>query len=118
MEGCFEKAEPLCPKTKLKNLLKKVSGVTRHSRNSLITGHAGTHNERQPAITFDEMKEFMLNQNVAKFKIPERLEVKDQFPMTQTGKVRKFQLREEVAQKLLEDKVITDDDFNVFIKKK
>jgi len=69
-------------------------------------------------ITFDEMKDFILGKNVAKFKIPERLEIVKQFPVTLTGKVRKYELREIIAKKLLDENAIAEDDFNRFTKKK
>ena len=36
-------------------------------------------------IDFEDMVQFMLDQGVAKFKIPERLELIDEFPLTPGG---------------------------------
>ncbi|WP_394933495.1 AMP-binding protein [uncultured Ilumatobacter sp.] len=45
-------------------------------------------------LTLDEIREFLLDQGVAKTYVPERLEVIDEMPMTPTGKVQKFALRD------------------------
>jgi len=68
-------------------------------------------------LTFDEMKDYMLEKNIAKFKIPERMVLIEQFPMTQTGKVQKYQLRDNIAKKLLDENLVTEDDYNTFLKK-
>jgi cyclohexanecarboxylate-CoA ligase len=46
------------------------------------------------SLTLDEIREFLLDQGVAKVYVPERLEVIDEMPMTPTGKVQKFALRD------------------------
>ena len=51
-------------------------------------------------ITFDEMVSFLLKKNIAKQKFPERLEIVDKFPMTPSGKVQKFVLRQDIRKKL------------------
>jgi cyclohexanecarboxylate-CoA ligase len=48
-------------------------------------------------LTFDEMIAFLETQRMAVWKLPERLELRDAFPMTPSGKVQKFLLREEIA---------------------
>ena len=45
-------------------------------------------------LTLDETRDFLLDQGVAKVYIPERLEVIEELPMTATGKVQKFTLRD------------------------
>jgi 2,3-dihydroxybenzoate-AMP ligase len=45
-------------------------------------------------LTFDELKEFLLAQRIAKFKLPERLEVLDEFPISPAGKILRRSLRE------------------------
>ncbi|MCU1643057.1 MAG: o-succinylbenzoate--CoA ligase [Nocardia sp.] len=46
-------------------------------------------------ITLEEMKEFLTNQRkIAIWKVPERIEFLDEFPVTATGKIQKFMLRE------------------------
>lgn len=52
------------------------------------------------SLTLDELKEFLLAKQIAKFKLPERLEVVDAFPLTPVGKVSKKDLRADVAEKL------------------
>jgi cyclohexanecarboxylate-CoA ligase len=47
-------------------------------------------------FTFEEMQKFLADKGVAKQYWPERLEVLDDFPKTPSGKIRKFELREQV----------------------
>ena len=51
-------------------------------------------------LTFDEMIAFLKGQRMAAWKLPERLELPDAFPMTPSGKVQKYLLREEIARLL------------------
>ncbi|MGH8910538.1 MAG: AMP-binding protein, partial [Egibacteraceae bacterium] len=48
-------------------------------------------------LTFDEMIAFLKAQRMAVWKLPERLEVRAAFPMTASGKIQKYLLREEIA---------------------
>jgi len=48
-------------------------------------------------LTFDEMIAFLREQRIAAWKLPERLEIRDAFPMTPSGKIQKYRLREEIA---------------------
>lgn len=48
----------------------------------------------------DDLKNFMMQKNIAKFKLPERLEVVKEFPLTSVGKVSKKALREDITEKL------------------
>lgn len=52
------------------------------------------------SISFEEMLEFLKGKKVAKFKLPERLELVESLPLTNVGKVDKKALREEITQKL------------------
>jgi cyclohexanecarboxylate-CoA ligase len=54
-------------------------------------------------ITFDELVSFLQKKNIAKQKFPERLEIVDKFPMTASGKVQKFILRQDIRKKLGEE---------------
>lgn len=54
-------------------------------------------------ITFDELVSFLQRKNIAKQKFPERLEIVDKFPMTASGKVQKFILRQDIRKKLGEE---------------
>lgn len=51
------------------------------------------------SIEYSELKEFFLNK-VARFKIPDRIELMEAFPTTPSGKIRKVQLREIMADKV------------------
>jgi len=52
-------------------------------------------------LTLDELARFLLDEKrIAKFKVPERLEVVDQFPLTTVGKVSKQALREAIRKTL------------------
>jgi non-ribosomal peptide synthetase component E (peptide arylation enzyme) len=48
-------------------------------------------------LTFDEMVAFLKDKRISAWKLPERLEVRDALPMTASGKVQKYRLREEIA---------------------
>lgn len=51
-------------------------------------------------ITLQELVDFLMTKNIAKFKLPERLEVVSEFPLSPAGKVFKRVLREDIAKKL------------------
>ena len=51
-------------------------------------------------VTLDEIKEFLLGQGLAIQKMPERLEVVPELPMTATGKIQKHRLRADIAEKV------------------
>ncbi len=48
-------------------------------------------------LTFEEMIDFLKAQRIAVWKLPERLEIREAFPMTPSGKIQKYRLREEIA---------------------
>lgn len=52
------------------------------------------------SITLEQLCEFLLHKKIAKFKLPERLEVVASFPLTSVGKVSKKDLRQRIAQQL------------------
>jgi 2,3-dihydroxybenzoate-AMP ligase len=52
------------------------------------------------ALTFAHLTEFLLAQNVAKFKLPERLELLPEFPVSGAGKIMRRTLREMIEVKL------------------
>jgi len=52
------------------------------------------------ALTLTEVVQYLDSKRVARQKYPERLETVTEFPMTPSGKVQKFRLREVVAEKL------------------
>jgi cyclohexanecarboxylate-CoA ligase len=49
------------------------------------------------ALTFEDMRHFLLGKQISRSYLPERLEVLDEMPMTPTGKIQKFALRERAA---------------------
>ncbi len=51
-------------------------------------------------LSFEELNEFLLERKIAKFKLPERLEVVDEFPLSPAGKILKRDLREDITRKL------------------
>jgi len=51
-------------------------------------------------LAFDELIQFLRQQNFAKFKLPERLEVVTEFPMSPAGKILRRQLKQIIADKL------------------
>ncbi len=51
-------------------------------------------------LTLDQLKEFLLEKKIAKFKLPERLEIVRSFPLTKVGKISKKALRERIASEL------------------
>ncbi|MBI5898318.1 MAG: AMP-binding protein [Rhodocyclales bacterium] len=56
------------------------------------------------ALAFDELIAFLRAQKIASFKLPERLEVVSQFPLSPVGKILKRQLREMIAAKIETEK--------------
>jgi 2,3-dihydroxybenzoate-AMP ligase len=51
-------------------------------------------------LSFDELVAFLRAQKIASFKLPERLELVAEFPLSPAGKILKRELRERVAAKL------------------
>ncbi|MHB1419101.1 MAG: AMP-binding protein [Bacillota bacterium] len=51
-------------------------------------------------LTFEEMVNYLAGYNLARQKLPERLEIMDAFPVTASGKVKKNELRRDIAAKL------------------
>ena len=52
------------------------------------------------SLTFDELIAFLRRQQIASFKLPERLEVMNELPVSPVGKILKRELREMIAAKL------------------
>jgi 2,3-dihydroxybenzoate-AMP ligase len=55
-------------------------------------------------LSFDELKKFLLGREIAKFKLPERLEVLPDFPLSTFGKVSKKKLVGMISQKMAAEK--------------
>jgi 2,3-dihydroxybenzoate-AMP ligase len=51
-------------------------------------------------LAFDELKNFLLGKEIAKYKLPERLEIFHDFPLSPFGKVSKKTLTEMISQKM------------------
>jgi 2,3-dihydroxybenzoate-AMP ligase len=62
-----------------------------------------TLKERE-SFTFKQMQEFLLSLGIAKFKLPERLEVLEEFPISPAGKILRRTLRDMIEAKLAEEK--------------
>jgi 2,3-dihydroxybenzoate-AMP ligase len=52
-------------------------------------------------LNFDELKTFLLDKEIAKFKLPERLEIMQDFPLSPFGKVSKKTLTEMISRKMV-----------------
>ena len=51
-------------------------------------------------LSLEELRQFMDGTGIARFKLPERLELVDRFPLTTVGKISKKDLRQIIAAKL------------------
>jgi len=54
-------------------------------------------------LELSEINEFLLSKQIARFKLPERLELVDSFPCTAMGKVSKQALRDRIARQIVEE---------------
>lgn len=54
-------------------------------------------------MTLHELCDFLLSREIAKFKLPERLEVVDAFPISPAGKILRRSLRERIEAKIAEE---------------
>ncbi len=56
-------------------------------------------------LTLDELNNFLVNERkIAKFKLPERLEIVDQLPVTHVGKINKKEIRKIIADKVSKER--------------
>lgn len=62
--------------------------------------------KRGCSLTLAELVAFLKEKEIAKFKLPERLEILDDFPVSTFGKVSKKQLGEMVAGKLRQERTV------------
>jgi non-ribosomal peptide synthetase component E (peptide arylation enzyme) len=58
---------------------------------------------KRPAPNLAELGEFMQAMGIAKYKIPERIETIEAFPLTKVGKADKAEMRAMIAKKLAEE---------------
>lgn len=56
--------------------------------------------KKNEILDLAEINTFLLDKKIAKFKLPERLEIVDSFPMTNIGKISKKELRVDIEKKL------------------
>lgn len=64
---------------------------------AFVTLHEGQR------LTLEELAAFLLARRIAKFKLPERLEVVESFPLSPAGKILRRELRTSIATKLAEE---------------
>ena len=55
------------------------------------------------SLDLDSLKDFLMSHEIAKFKLPERLEILDEFPLTTFGKVSKKDLVVMVSEKIRQE---------------
>ncbi|MCA8868317.1 MAG: AMP-binding protein [Rhodobacteraceae bacterium] len=48
-------------------------------------------------LNFEQLQDFLLKSKIAKFKLPERLEIIDEFPISPAGKILRKELRERIS---------------------
>ena len=51
-------------------------------------------------MTLEDLGAFLMTKKIAKFKLPERLEVVDEFPISPAGKILRRDLRERIEAKV------------------
>jgi 2,3-dihydroxybenzoate-AMP ligase len=54
-------------------------------------------------LRFDELKTFLLGKEIAKYKLPEHLEIMQDFPLSPLGKVSKKTLTETISRKMAKE---------------
>lgn len=59
-------------------------------------------------INFSEIIEFLKQQNIAKFKLPERVEVVKEFPLSPAGKILRRSLREKITEIIAQEKKLAN----------
>jgi 2,3-dihydroxybenzoate-AMP ligase len=58
---------------------------------------------RDKSLTLEQLVQFLMNEEIAKHKLPERLEILEDFPLSPFGKVSKKDLSERIALELREE---------------
>lgn len=61
---------------------------------------------KQCPLTFKDLTSFLLSRNIAKFKLPERLEIVDSFPISPADKILRRDLRVVIANKIAAEKAV------------
>ena len=86
------------PKVKAVTLVAMPDPVFGEKACAFVIPHAGQR------LSFDELILFLKQQNIASFKLPERLEIVAEFPVSPVGKILKRELRDQVASTLEQER--------------
>jgi 2,3-dihydroxybenzoate-AMP ligase len=97
--SCDEVENLICrhPKVKSAALVAMPDPVFGEKACACVIAHEGE------SLAFDELVAFLRAQRIASYKLPERLEVMREFPVSPVGKIVKRQLREQVAARIAEE---------------
>jgi len=86
------------PKVKTATLVAMPDPVFGEKACAFVVPHPGA------SLSFDELIAFLRAQQIASFKLPERLEVVSELPVSPVGKILKRQLREMIAAKIEQER--------------
>ena len=86
------------PKVKTATLVAMPDPVFGEKACAFVVPHPGQH------LSFDELIAFLRAQQIASFKLPERLELVSELPVSPVGKILKRQLREMIAAKIEQER--------------
>jgi len=86
------------PKVKAVTLVAMPDPVFGEKACAFVIAKDGQH------LEFAELIDFLRQQKIASFKLPERLELVSEFPLSPVGKILKRQLREAIAEKIKSEK--------------
>ncbi len=89
------------PKVKTAALVAMPDPVFGEKACAFVVPHPGQ------SLSFDELIAFLRSQQIASFKLPERLELVSELPVSPVGKILKRQLREMIAAKLQQEQTRT-----------
>jgi 2,3-dihydroxybenzoate-AMP ligase len=85
------------PKVKTATLVAMPDAVFGEKACAFVVPHPGQ------ILSFEELIAFLRSQQIASFKLPERLELVDELPVSPVGKILKRQLRDAIALKLQQE---------------
>ena len=60
------------------------------------------------ALTLEELVSFLQSRDIARFKLPERLEIVNEFPISPAGKILRRELRAQIAQQLQRERALKE----------
>jgi len=86
------------PKVKTATLVAMPDPVFGEKACAFVVPHPGQH------LSFEELIAFLRAQQIASFKLPERLELVSELPVSPVGKILKRQLREMIAAKIEQER--------------